>query len=476
MPQQSITRRTFIQTGAAATTAALTAAAGLEGAGGQRSGAPGLHRHGQPRHATDRRLPGKSRRRGGRPVRHPPIDPGKSRPAGGRQGRAPGRLPQAAWIGPTSTPLWSPRPTTGTPSRRLPPVGRARTFTWRSPYRKPSTRAGGWSKSPGRPSAWCRWACTAARRSSMPTRPSSFRPKAGQGDRFPLLPHQQHVPQRHWPGEAQRPAGRPELGHVAGPAAAAALPGQHRPLQVPLVASLFLADRQQRRPFSRSDPLDDRRSGADDGSRPWAAVTPSTTTARSPTPWRRCSNRPPAGSRFLASTRPTAIPRCRSRAISRSAAPRARPIVDDSLMNVIPERGGQFQDHRPRMAPVRANGRRRQTGQGQPQPFAHRPARPQFPGLPAVARVAPLRRGDRPSLDDLCQPGQHRPGHRRAIGMGRRARSDYQLSEGQRAAALRVSQAVVVGLTRRPLARRERARVRAIRQRTKRSPRPPGEG
>ena len=27
--------------------------------------------------------------------------------------------------------------------------------------------------------------------------------------------------------------------------------------------------------------------------------------------------------------------------------------VDDSLMNVIPEKGGQFQDHRPRMAPVR---------------------------------------------------------------------------------------------------------------------------
>ena len=90
-------------------------------------------------------------------------------------------------------------------------------------------------------------------------------------------------------------AGRPGLGHVAGPAAAASVPGEHRPLQVPLVAPLFVADRQPRRPLFRSHSLDDRRPGRRQSWPRSAAGSRSTTTAPFPTPWRRCSNRPPAG-------------------------------------------------------------------------------------------------------------------------------------------------------------------------------------
>ena len=164
-------------------------------------------------------------------------------------------------------------------------------------------------------------------------------------------------------------------------------------------------------------------------------------------------------------------------------------------MNVIPEKGGQFQDHRPRMEPLKLTAGGGKSGKGNRNLSLTAQHARNFLDCMRSRAAAPLRRGDRPSLDDLCQPGQHRPGRRRAIGMGRRARSGHQLSEGQRAVALRVSQAVVVGLTRTPLppgegqgegrpgaARKNvpspagRLRARAVRQRAKRSPRPPGEG
>ena len=56
-------------------------------------------------------------------------------------------------------------------------------------------------------------------------------------------------------------AGRARLGHVAGPSAGSTVPVDHHAVQVPLVASLFVADGQLGRPLLRRDPLVDRRAG-----------------------------------------------------------------------------------------------------------------------------------------------------------------------------------------------------------------------
>ena len=62
---------------------------------------------------------------------------------------------------------------------------------------------------------------------------------------------EQHDAQRDRPCSRIRAAGRPRLGHVAGAAAGSTVPGDDHAVQVPLVAPLFVADRQLGRSLLR---------------------------------------------------------------------------------------------------------------------------------------------------------------------------------------------------------------------------------
>ena len=73
---------------------------------------------------------------------------------------------------------------------------------------------------------------------------------------------QQHGPRGHRPCARIRAAGRPRLGPLAGPAAGPTVSVDDHAVQVPLVASLLVADRQLGRSLFRPDPLADRRAGA----------------------------------------------------------------------------------------------------------------------------------------------------------------------------------------------------------------------
>ena len=73
--------------------------------------------------------------------------------------------------------------------------------------------------------------------------------------------HEQHGTRRDRPFAGVGPSGRARLGHVAGPPAGATVSVDDHALQVPLVASLFVADGQLGRPLFRRDPLADRRAG-----------------------------------------------------------------------------------------------------------------------------------------------------------------------------------------------------------------------
>ena len=63
--------------------------------------------------------------------------------------------------------------------------------------------------------------------------------------------HQQHDSRGDRPCARVGTAGRPRLGHVAGPAAGSTVPVDDHALQVPLVGSLFVADGQLGRPLFR---------------------------------------------------------------------------------------------------------------------------------------------------------------------------------------------------------------------------------
>ena len=114
-------------------------------------------------------------------------------------------------------------------------------------------------------------ACRAGR--PQPSRvqdlPRARRPGARRAHRASdgrtLLPHQQHVAERHRGRAPERPAAGAGLGQLGGPAPVPALPGQHRPVQVPLVAVLLVAGGELGRALPRHHPLARRRDGADRG-------------------------------------------------------------------------------------------------------------------------------------------------------------------------------------------------------------------
>ena len=104
--------------------------------------------------------------------------------------------------------------------------------------------------------------------------------------------HEQHDSRGDRPRARVGAAGRARLGHVAGPSAGSTVPVDDHALQVPLVASLFVADGQLGRPLFRRDPLVDRRAGTGDRCRRTAGGMPSTTIARSRIRPRRSSSTP----------------------------------------------------------------------------------------------------------------------------------------------------------------------------------------
>jgi predicted dehydrogenase len=105
--------------------------------------------------------------------------------------------------------------------------------------------------------------------------------------------------------------------------------------------------------------------------------------------------------------------------------------LSDSVVRVIPERGGQFQDRQPRMEPMEFKAADFQSrGPSRGQSVADGAARRRFPRLHAHPRDAQVRHRDRAHLDHVRVAGQHRPGDRQHLGVGPGQGAIYQQRGG----------------------------------------------
>ena len=202
-----------------------------------------------------------------------------------RRARAAQRLSQAARAARTSTRWSSPRRTTGTRCRPSTPARRARTSTSKSRCRSSSPKAARWSRRPA--------GTTASRRSGIHRRSSPFVEEAAELIRGGAIgkvtvARAFHI-QNEWPKGIgnppdERAAGRPRLGRLARARRRSGLQQEPHLLPVPLVLRLLRRPAHQlRRALPRRHPLGPRPGRAEGGRRPWAASSPSTTTAKSPT-------------------------------------------------------------------------------------------------------------------------------------------------------------------------------------------------
>ena len=211
-------------------------------------------------------------------------------------------------------------------------------------------------------------------------------------------------------------AGRPRLGPLAGPAAGPAVPVDDHAVQVPLVAALLVADGQLGRPLLRPDPLADRRAGPGVGLGPRRPVRRGRRPDHPRHHARRSSSTPRACSRSSASSRPTASPSWAAAPRSSCGGRSARSTPTRRGYEIVPERGGQFQDPKPRRKPEVVKALRRR-----PRPAGG----PRLPRQRQEPQAAQRRRRGGPPLHHLRPPGEHRAGHPQAARLGRpgRARS-----------------------------------------------------
>ena len=179
---------------------------------------------------------------------------GQARQDGRAQLRSPSRRSSKTFAGCSttsrSTPSRSPRPTTGTPSRRSGPARPARTSTSRSRSATTSAKDGGWSRPPGSTTGSSRPARSAAATRASRTR-SPFCARASSGrSTWPRGFATSRAGSIGHKADSAVPAGR-RLRPLARAGPRAAVQPQSVPLQLALVLGL-----RQRRPRQPGHPSD----------------------------------------------------------------------------------------------------------------------------------------------------------------------------------------------------------------------------
>ena len=209
-----------------------------------------------------------------------------------------------------------------------------------------------------------------------------------------------------------------------GPRARAAVQPEHPPVQVPLVEPLFVADGQLGCTLPGRDALDCSSETAPASISAHGGIYAVDDCRTNPDTaeviFEHASGMLTIFSTFEASGQP----------LLRTGEIEFRGTLGTAYasmnrIEIVPERGGAFQDPKPRMKPVGAE------QQGRLLRARHGPC-PQLPGLRQVAESAQLRRRGGPPLDQLRPSGQYRPGHQVAARLGRAGRAIHEQRGRQR--------------------------------------------